>query len=232
MVTIDYFSDVLCVWAYVGQIRVDELEKTFGDRIQVRHRFIPIFGDARRQIDSGWKKRGGYPGFHNHLEEVCAQWEHAHLHAQVWQHCQPLTSVTAHLFLKAVWLLLERGELARDKGQAVDVERLFEALQWRIRTAFFEQGRDISRYSVMRELLAEFGIPEQPVLEIIERGEPHAELHEDERLRVEYGAKGSPTFVFNEGRQVLYGNVGYRIIEANIRELLNRGRFAALANWC
>jgi len=26
--------------------------------------------------------------------------------------------------------------------------------------------------------------------------------------------------LFNEGRQVLTGNVGYRVIEANVRELL------------
>lgn len=29
----------------------------------------------------------------------------------------------------------------------------------------------------------------------------------------------SPTLIFNEGRQRLNGNVGYRVIEANIREL-------------
>jgi predicted DsbA family dithiol-disulfide isomerase len=31
----------------------------------------------------------------------------------------------------------------------------------------------------------------------------------------------SPTLIFNEGRQRLNGNVGYRTIEANIRELLH-----------
>jgi hypothetical protein len=32
--------------------------------------------------------------------------------------------------------------------------------------------------------------------------------------------EGSPSFVLKEGRQKLYGNVGFRIIEANIQELL------------
>lgn len=31
----------------------------------------------------------------------------------------------------------------------------------------------------------------------------------------------SSTLIFNEGRQRLNGNVGYRVIEANIRELLH-----------
>jgi hypothetical protein len=32
--------------------------------------------------------------------------------------------------------------------------------------------------------------------------------------------EGRPSFVLNEGRQKLYGNVGLRIIEENIQELL------------
>jgi predicted DsbA family dithiol-disulfide isomerase len=40
----------------------------------------------------------------------------------------------------------------------------------------------------------------------------------------------SPTFIFNEGRQRLNGNVGYRIMEANIRELLNNP--SREESWC
>jgi len=36
--------------------------------------------------------------------------------------------------------------------------------------------------------------------------------------------------VFNEGRQVLTGNVGYRVIEANVRELLHT--LANQSSWC
>ena len=35
-----------------------------------------------------------------------------------------------------------------------------------------------------------------------------------------YQIPGSPTLVFNEGRPLLYGNVGYRIVESDVRELL------------
>ena len=47
-----------------------------------------------------------------------------------------------------------------------------------------------------------------------------------------HGVQGSPTFVFNEGRQMLYGNVGYRIIEANLRELLSRPSAEGMPSWC
>jgi hypothetical protein len=40
----------------------------------------------------------------------------------------------------------------------------------------------------------------------------------------------SPTFVFNDGRQRLNGNVGYRVIEANVRELLRAPE--AGRSWC
>ena len=62
MVTVDYFSDVLCIWAFGGQIRVDELEQQFGDKIRLRYRFIPIFGAVQNNIDSNWAE-GGYEGF-------------------------------------------------------------------------------------------------------------------------------------------------------------------------
>ena len=43
--------------------------------------------------------------------------------------------------------------------------------------------------------------------------------------------EGSPSFVLNEGRQKLYGNVGFRIIEANIQELL-QAPGGNQASWC
>jgi len=54
-----------------------------------------------------------------------------------------------------------------------------------------------------------------------------SDLDAKERLKIE----GSPTFVLNEGRQKLYGNLGYRVIEANIQELL-RAPDRTMASWC
>ena len=56
-------------------------------------------------------------------------------------------------------------------------------------------------------------------------------LHLDTEARDRYLAPGSPTLVFNEGRQRLYGNLGYRIIDVNIRELL-RDTQSGEASWC
>ena len=55
-------------------------------------------------------------------------------------------------------------------------------------------------------------------------------LSDDQRRAAELGVRGSPTWVLNSGRQILYGNVGYRILNANIEELLKNP--AVEASWC
>ncbi len=75
------------------------------------------------------------------------------------------------------------------------------------------------------------GIPVVPVHEMLDNGAAHAALQLDTDARDHYRVPGSPTLVFNDGRQRLYGNVGYRIIEANIRELLHNGA-SGEASWC
>lgn len=41
LVTIEYFSDVLCIWAYGAQARVDELKRNFGDQVRVAQSLHP-----------------------------------------------------------------------------------------------------------------------------------------------------------------------------------------------
>ena len=55
----------------------------------------------------------------------------------------------------------------------------------------------------------------------IDSGDAYAQLSKDLELVKEHNITVSPTLILNEGRQRLNGNVGYRAIEANIRELLN-----------
>jgi len=66
---------------------------------------------------------------------------------------------------------------------------------------------------------------------LLESGVPQAALAGDYQDAEKSRIEGSPTLVLNEGRQKLYGNVGYRIIDANIRELL-REPATGQASWC
>ena len=66
---------------------------------------------------------------------------------------------------------------------------------------------------------------------LIHSGRAFAALASDYESASTMNIQGSPSFVLNEGRQKLYGNVGYRILEANIQELL-RTQPADQASWC
>lgn len=229
MITIDYFSDVLCVWAYGGQIRVDELERTFSDRVIVRQHFVTLFADTPTRIGEGWKQQGGFDGFAEHLKKVCAQWPHTHLHGNVWTRCRPVSCLTSHIFLRAAAIALGADD---DDNADPQARARFSQLVMAVRCAFFEQARDIADMGVLTELLDEADLSEGQVRRLIDNGEAHAALHRDIELAKTYAVQGSPTYLFNDGRQSLYGNVGYRIIESNVRELLEQGHVAGEPSWC
>ena len=73
--------------------------------------------------------------------------------------------------------------------------------------------------------------PLAPIEAQIRSGTAIAALGSDTKLAEENKISGSPTFLMNAGRQILYGNVGYRLIEANLNELL-RAPNSDDASWC
>jgi predicted DsbA family dithiol-disulfide isomerase len=54
-IEISYASDILCIWAYVAEARLDELRREYGDAASIEYRFIPVFGATAHRIGSGWK---------------------------------------------------------------------------------------------------------------------------------------------------------------------------------
>jgi len=229
--TVELFSDVLCIWAYSAQVRIDQLKTDYGTRITLQYRFIPVFAAAHERIEQDWKTRGSFEGFNRHLHEVATRWDHVSLHPEVWLNAPPRSSTVAHLYLKALQLLEETGELSRDPLVVHNGRTRFEEFLWRIRCAFFEKARNIALTSVLDELGAGLDLPQNRIQELINSGEAHARLHLDTEARDRYQIPGSPTLIFNEGRQRLYGDVGYRIIDANVRELLDDTHNTG-ASWC
>ncbi len=76
----------------------------------------------------------------------------------------------------------------------------------------------------------ELGLAVDKVEAMMDNGEAMAALCRDAELCRERGISGSPTYVLNEGRQTLYGNVGYKLIAANVNEVLHRPEHQA--SWC
>jgi predicted DsbA family dithiol-disulfide isomerase len=220
-VRITHFSDTLCVWAYVSQVRIDELQRNYPDRVELEYRYFHVFGNVPKKMDASWKDRGGVAGYSEHVRGVVDKFGHVRLHPQVWVHDTPQSSIPSHLLLCAV-RLLEAAGAARAGSLA--------RTAWAVRRAFFENGADISRHAVLLDIGHSVGLPMAEVEAMLASGAAHAALAEDLDLARAQGVQASPTLLFNEGRQRLTGNVGYRIIEANVRELLEGA--PGQLSWC
>jgi predicted DsbA family dithiol-disulfide isomerase len=223
-IVIDHFSDLLCVWAYVAQIRVDELNKNFTEQVRFHYHFIPVFGVVEERVGEGWKEKGGYAGFGHHVLEVCKQFPHVELNHNVWRGDVPKSSANAHLFLKAAQLLPE-SERRHAGGRS-----LFEELAWQLRLAFFRDNKNIAQLSQQLPLAEALGLPSAQLIDNLHSGAAMAALCRDSELCKQYGVGGSPSYVLNQGRQKLYGNVGYKVIAANVQEVLHQP--GNQASWC
>lgn len=230
-IKIEYFSDVLCIWAYGGHIRMDELKQEFGDDIEIINRFVPIFGAGKQHVSNVWKDEGGFEGFNAHLQEVAKNWPHIKVYPDLWTKVAPQSSSSSHLYLKAIQLLEQQGVVDSNQQDNLNGRTLFEEVIWLFRDAFFREGLDISSRNVQDSIAEKLHLPLARIRESIDSGEAYAALHQDDEARNNYKVPGSPTLVLNEGRQLLYGNVGYRIIDANVRELLHNPDLGE-ASWC
>jgi predicted DsbA family dithiol-disulfide isomerase len=215
-IQITVFSDVLCVWAHIAQIRIDEAQREFGAAIAVSSRCCSVFGDTANKLGVGWADRGGYAGFNRHLREIGERFEHITIHPELWLDVRPASSLGVHLTIKA----LQHVDGARANGFVRG-----------LRVAFFCECRDIAQWLVQRDVLAAVGADIVQVERCLHSGVAHAALASDLAAADARRIQGSPTIVLNEGRQILYGDVGYRVLEANLREIL-RAPSAENASWC
>jgi len=227
-VKIYYYSDVLCIWAYVAQRRLKQLAQDFGDRIAIEPHFVSVFPDAWSKIETAWGTKGGFAGFNRHLQEVAKEFDHIEVHKNLWLDTRPRSSASAHLFLKAIGLIEDAQTRASEQPF---LDRLSTRAAATLRQAFFSQGLDISDWQVQQEIARELGVDAALLNETIRSSQAFARLAADYDQSQKNGVTGSPTFIMNNGRQKLFGNVGYRLLEANVHELLNSAARDD-ASWC
>ena len=228
VVQVSYFSDVLCIWAYAAQARIDAVKEKFRDTVRLDYRFCSVFGDAASKITSAWRDKGEYAGFNAHLRTVARQFPHIEVDPDIWLKTRPPTSASAHLFMTAVqqW---EHGLGA--EGQSGSATSIFDKVMWAFRCGFFRDCRDIASWDVQCELAEALGVDINAIEKRIHAGTAFARLAADYQDADKMHIEGSPSFVLNGGRQKLYGDVGFRIIEANIQELL-RAPTGDQTSWC
>ncbi len=213
---IDYYSDLLCVWAWIAQKRLDELNQKLGDKIEIHYHFVNVFGDTQTKMSNQWASKGGYEGFSRHVIESAKPYLHAPVSNEIWSAVKPTTSANAHLILKAV-------EFHYGKAKGVDTALI-------LRKAFFVNAIDISDFNSLYSLLESSDIDLKKIKSSISDGKAMAALMSDYQSAQQLALKGSPTYIIDNGRQTLYGNVGYRVLLANIEEQLKRPTDEA--SWC
>lgn len=227
-IKIAYYSDVLCIWAYVAQTRLEQMVRHFGDQVAIDTHYCSVFPDAWSKIEDVWRTRGGFAGFNKHLLEVADRFPHVPVHKGLWLDVRPRTSASAHLFLKAVEAIEQESATATPLPY---LERPSARAAWAMRRAFFESCMDISDWQVHRQIADDLAIDYADIEAKIHSSEAMARLAADYQRSDKSHIEGSPTFVLNDGRQKLFGNVGYRVLEANIQELI-RTPATGEASWC
>jgi predicted DsbA family dithiol-disulfide isomerase len=100
-----------------------------------------------------------------------------------------------------------------------------------LREAFFAGAADIGRWDVQRDVLRNAGIQLDAAEAAIGDGRAFAALAADLTAAEEQKIEGSPSFVLPDDRQKLYGDVGFRILDTNVRERLRRPEAGEPA-WC
>jgi len=229
LIAVSHFSDALCVWAYIAQIRADELKTEFGANVKLQYHFLRVFGNVDAMFDKLWNHKGGVKAYNKHVLAVAAGFEHIEIHPDIWLSNRPATSISCHVFFKALQLLEAQGEPGLIPDSTVQ-KSPFENFVWQTRVAFFRDVKNIADLQVLIELAEQNQLPVGKILDKINTGEAYAALDYDIQQESAYHVAGSPTLVFNQGRQILYGNVGYRVIQANIRELIHQPEHQA--SWC
>jgi len=213
---IDYYTDVLCVWAWIAQKRIDELKLQWGDQIEFKFHYLNLFANTEKRIGEGWKTKGGFKGFSKHVQEAAQPYPDAIVNNKIWHEVRPKSSLNAHMLLKAIDLT--EGSIAAEKCSVT------------LRQQFFELNKDIGNMKTLLALIEQHSIAIDPLKRALSNGEAAAALASDYQKAQELGVKGSPSWIMNNGRQTLYGNVGFRVLNANIKEYLENNQHEA--SWC
>lgn len=213
---IEYYNDLLCVWAWIAERRNAELSEEWGSQVCLEPHYLDLFSDTAKRIGQGWMNRGGFQAFGDHVRKAAEPYLEEPVHHDVWKVVRPTTSANAHLVLHAA-RLTNGAEAAHQ-------------LAHEFRRAFFADAVDISQLDVLYELAEAHKVETDNIRAALKSGRAMAGLLGDLRAANEARIAGSPTWIMNGGRQILYGNVGYRVLSANVEELLRRPEHEA--SWC
>lgn len=206
-----YWSDPLCIWALVAQPKLDRILNERGSSLRVDYRIVPVFGSLPWRFTQGPWAKEGVPGRVEATRRIAAQAGRADVTGECWAKATPASSWAPAAAIKAAFAAEKQGLLP--EGKAAEYQRM-------LREAFFVGERNIARRDVQLAVAEELDIARAPIEERLDDGSAVASVWEDnlekERLRLQ----GSPTYVFDGGRAMLYGNFEYGMLRSTVDQLV------------
>jgi predicted DsbA family dithiol-disulfide isomerase len=169
------YSDYLCPWCYNAAVRLREIKREFGGRVELEWKSYLLRPEPRREDPTGaalekfrrYTQSWMRPGAESDSGEF-----------RVWESDEgpPTHSIPAHAVAKAA---------ARVGPEA------FERMHWRLLSAYFSENRDISRAETLRAIWQELELPEE-ALAVADEEAIHAQVVAEHNEAIEFGANGVP----------------------------------------
>lgn len=210
-VEFSYWSDPLCIWAFVAQRRLEQVLESHAGRLVVRYHTVPVFGSVPWRFAAGPWAVLGVEGRVEATRRIAQEHGIEGVSGEAWRSAQPASSWSPGAAVRACFAAEQEGEAPAGAGAAYEL---------RMRQRFFLDDVNVALRGAQLALAEEVGVPPSSLERRLDDGSALAALWEDyqekERLRVQ----GSPTYVFDGGRAQLYGDFPYSILEATVEALL------------
>lgn len=211
-VSVTYWSDPLCIWAFAAQPRLLAVQSRWSGCLDVSHRMIPVFGSVPWRLTHGDWAEEGAAGRAAACRRIAADHGRDDVSGEVWTTDPPTSSWSSGAAVKAAQALEAAGQAP--PGAAAD-------FLWRLRCAFFVQDLNTTRRPVQCAVARACGLPQDAFLAALDDGSALAALAEDQQERERLRVQGSPCWVFDGGRAQLYGNFAEGVLHAAIEALID-----------
>ncbi|MCB9653601.1 MAG: DsbA family protein [Deltaproteobacteria bacterium] len=146
-----YWSDPLCVWAFVAEPRLQALLTEYGDVVDIEYRVVPVFGSVPWRFAHGSWAAKGPSGRRDATRDIARRFGHDDVTGDVWVQDPPASSWAPCMAIKAAFALVEEAIVSRDAAVC---------FQRRLRERFFLQNVNIARLPAQMEVAAECALPE------------------------------------------------------------------------
>jgi predicted DsbA family dithiol-disulfide isomerase len=206
-----HWTDPLCIWAFVAQEQLERLLAEHAQRLVVDSRIVPVFGSVAWRFMYGPWSSGGVEARVRATAQIALAHGHPEVDGSCWRGDCPSSSWAPAVAIKAVWALERAGHA--EPGMT-------DRYQHALRKRFFVESQNIAHRALQLEAAEALDIARAGIERRLDDGSALALVSEDLQEKERLKLQGSPTYVFDHGRAMLYGNFPYGVLHATVEELL------------